>query len=60
MNPLKDVKHEKKPLNIIVSFERLNLFAITRPKKNDPINDTRKLLFIKALKKVAIKQAKTI
>ncbi len=60
MNPLKDVKQEKKPLNIIVLFEWLNLFAITKPKKNDPINETIKLLFIKVLKKVAIKQAKTI
>ena len=53
INPLKDVKHEKNPLNIIFSFELLNLFAITKPKKNEPIVETIKLLFIKTLKKVA-------
>ena len=53
INPLKDVKHEKKPLNIIFSLEKLNLFAITKPKNNDPIIETIKLLFIKILKKVA-------
>ena len=35
INPLKDVKQEKKPLNIIFSFEELNFFAITKPKNND-------------------------
>ena len=54
INPLKDVKHEKNPLKIIFSVELLNLFAMTNPKKNEPIVETMKLLFIKTLKKVAI------
>ena len=58
INPLKDVKHEKNPLTIIFSFDLLNLFEITKPKQNDPINETIKLLFKKTLKKVAEKQAK--
>ena len=53
INPLKDVKHEKKPLNKIVSCEVLNLFAITKPNNNDPIIETMKLLLINNLKKVA-------
>jgi len=53
INPLKDVKHEKKPLNKICSLAKLNLCAITKPKSNDPIIETMKLLFIKILKKVA-------
>ena len=53
INPLNDVKHEKKPLITICSLEKLNFFAITKPKKNDPIIETIKLLFIIALKKVA-------
>ena len=53
MNPLKDVKHEKKPLNIIFSLEKIKFFAITKPKKNDPIIETIKLLFINTLKNVA-------
>ena len=53
INPLKDVKHEKKPLNMIFSFEELNLLLITKPKKNDPNIETIKLLFINNLKKVA-------
>ena len=53
INPLKDVKHEKNPLTIIFSFDLLNLFEITKPKQNDPINETIKLLFINNLKKVA-------
>ena len=54
INPLKDVKHEKKPLIIIISFELLNLFALTKPKNNEPIIETIKLLFINTLKKVAM------
>tara|TARA_B000000609_G_C24030741_1_gene270470 strand:- start:468 stop:656 length:189 start_codon:yes stop_codon:yes gene_type:complete len=54
INPLKDVKHEKKPLNKIVSCEVLNLFAITKPNNNDPIIETMKLLLINTLKKVAV------
>ena len=53
INPLKDVKHEKKPLNIIFSFDELNFFARINPKNNDPIIETRKLLFKNTLKKVA-------
>ena len=29
INPLKDVKQEKKPQNIIFSFEKFNFFATT-------------------------------
>ena len=46
INPLKDVKHEKKPLNKIFCCEKFNFFAITKPKKKDPINEIIKLLFI--------------
>ena len=53
INPLKDVKHAKKPLNIIFFFEELNLFAIKKPKKNDPIIETIRLLLINILRKVA-------
>ena len=53
INPLKDVKQEKKPLTIIFSFELFNLLAIKKPKKKDPIIETIKLLFINTLKKVA-------
>ena len=53
INPLKDVKHEKKPLNIIFSFDELNFFARINPKNNDPIIETRRLLFKNTLKKVA-------
>ena len=60
INPLKDVRHAKKPLNIIFSFASLNLFAIKKPKKNDPSNEIMKLLFTNTLKKVAVKQAKKI
>ena len=53
INPLKDVKHEKKPLNKIFSFDKLNLFAIKNPNNNDPMIETMKLLFMNNLKKVA-------
>jgi len=53
INPLKDVKHEKKPLNIIFSFEKPNRFEIKNPKNKDPIIETIKLLFKNTLKKVA-------
>ena len=52
INPLKDVKQEKKPLNKIFSVEAFNLFAITKPNKNDPMIEIMKLLFINNLKKV--------
>ena len=51
--PLKDVKQEKKPLNKIFSFEKLNLLLIKKPTKNEPIIEIKKLLFIINLKKVA-------
>ena len=53
INPLKDVKQEKKPLNKIFSVEILNLLLIQKPTKNDPIIEIKKLLFIFNLKKVA-------
>ena len=53
INPLKDVKQEKKPLNKIFSVETLNLLLIKKPTKNDPIIEIKKLLFIVILKKVA-------
>ena len=53
INPLKDVKQEKKPLNKIFSFEKLNLFLIIKPTKKDPIIEIIKLLSINNLKKVA-------
>ena len=53
IKPLKEVKHEKKPLIIIVSWYKLNFFAVTKPTKNDPINETIILLFINTLNKVA-------
>ena len=53
INPLKDVKQEKKPLNMISFWERLNLFEITKPTKNDPIIETMKLWFMNNLRKVA-------
>ena len=53
INPLKDVKHEKKPLNKIFSSELLNLLLTKKPTKNDPIIEVKKLLFIVNLKKVA-------
>ena len=53
INPLKDVKQEKKPLNRIFSIESLNLLLIKNPTKNDPIIEIKKLLFIVNLRKVA-------
>ena len=53
INPLKDVKQAKKPLNKIFSIEELNLLLIKKPTKNDPIIEVKKLLFIINLKKVA-------
>ena len=52
------MKHAKKPLNIIFSFEELNLFEIKNPKNNDPIMETIILLFKNILRKVAAKLAK--
>ena len=53
INPLKDVKHEKKPLNRIFSIEQLNFLLIKKPTKNDPIIEIKKLLLIVNLKNVA-------
>jgi hypothetical protein len=53
INPLKDVKQEKKPVNKILSIELLNLLLIKKPTKNDPMIEIKKLLFIVNLKKVA-------
>ena len=53
INPLKDVKQEKKPLNKIFSIEKLNFLLIKKPTKNDPIIELKKSLFIINLKKVA-------
>ena len=53
INPLNDVKQEKKPLNKIFSVESLNLLLIKKPTKNDPIIEIKKLLTIVNLKKVA-------
>ena len=46
INPLKDVKQEKKPLNKIFSVETLNLLLIKKPTKNDPIIEIKKLLVL--------------
>ena len=54
INPLKDVKQEKKPLNKIFSVEELNFLLIKKPTKNDPMIEIKKLLFIINLKKVAM------
>ena len=53
INPLKEVKQEKKPLNKIFSIEKLNLLLIKKPTKKDPINEIIKLLFIANRRKVA-------
>ena len=53
INPLKDVKHEKKPLNKIFSCDKPNRFEIKNPKNKDPIIETIKLLFNNTLKNVA-------
>ena len=60
INPLKDVKQEKKPLNKIFLLESLNLLLIIKPTKNDPSIEIIKLLSIKNLKKVARYQANRI
>jgi hypothetical protein len=54
MNPLKDVKQEKKPLNIILSLSKLDFFGIKKPNNNDPIIETMTLLSINTLKNVAV------
>ena len=54
INPLNDVKQEKKPLNNNFLLEWLNFFLIIKPTKNDPIIEIIKLLSIYNLRKVAI------
>ena len=53
INPLKDVKQAKNPLNKIFLVEQLNPLLIKKPTKNDPIIEIKKLLLIVNLKKVA-------
>ena len=53
INPLKEVKQEKKPLSKIFSVEELYPLLIKKPTKNDPIIEVKKLLLIINLKKVA-------
>ena len=53
-NPLNDVKQDRKPLIMIVFFELFNFFGITYPKINDPMIETKKLLLIFNLNKVAV------
>ena len=53
INPLNDVKQEKKPLDKIFSVEQLNLLLIKKPTRNDPIIEIIKLLLINNLKNVA-------
>ena len=52
INPVNDVKQEKKPLNKIFSVEYLNFLFIKKPTKNDPNIETIKLFPIDNLKKV--------
>ncbi len=52
INPLKDVKQEKKPVNRISWLERLNLLLRIKPTKNEPSIEIIKLSSIKNLKKV--------
>jgi len=52
INPVKDVKQEKKPLNKICSIEKLNLLLKIKPTQNEPIIEIIKLLSIDNLKKV--------
>ena len=54
INPLKDVKQEKKPPNKILSLEKLILLLMIQPTKNDPTIEISKLLSINNLKKVAM------
>ena len=51
INPLKDVKQEKKPLNKIFSFDKLIFLLIIKPTKNDPIIEIIKLFSIDNLRK---------
>ncbi len=53
INPVNDVKQEKKPLNRMFLLKKLNLLLIKIPTKNDPIIEIIKLWSINNLKKVA-------
>ena len=53
MNPLNEVKQEKKPLNRIFLLKQLNLLLMRKPTKNDPIIEIIKLLSTNNLKKAA-------
>ncbi len=53
INPLKDVKLEKNPHNIIFSFDKFNRFEIKNPKNKDPTIETKRILLKNNLKKVA-------
>ena len=44
INPLKDVKQEKKPVNKIFSLVEVNFLLIIQPTKNDPSIETIRLL----------------
>ena len=52
INPLKDVKQEKNPVNRISRLEWFNLLLIIKPTMNEPTIEVIKLLSIKNLKKV--------
>ena len=54
INPLKDVKQEKKPTNKIFSLVWLNFLLIMQPTKKEPSIEIIKLLSINNLKKVAV------
>ena len=52
INPLNDVKQEKKPFNKTFLLKSFNLLFIKKPTKNEPRIETKKLLLIDNLKKV--------
>ena len=54
INPLKEVKHEQKPVNKIFLVNLSNFLLIIKPKKNDPTIEIIKLLSISNLKNVAV------
>ena len=57
---LNDVKQEQNPLKNILFMYLFNFFAITKPKKNDPIIEIMKLLSIYNLKIIPKKDANEI
>ena len=52
INPLNDVKQEKKPFNKTFLLKSLNLLLKKKPTKKEPRIETIKLLLIDSLKKV--------